>query len=101
VEVLLLEDLLVKPPQGLVLVGGVLLHALASTGVVVVLAGLWFVLHLGAVGDKVFATSIVEVAILGLATPLIQVVIVEPHEPIGNKCQLLIPKALNLLLCDR
>lgn len=55
-EVLLLERLLVKPPLRLVLAVGVLMLALASTGVMVTLAGLWLA---GEVGDEVVEVAAV------------------------------------------
>jgi hypothetical protein len=98
VEVLLLEHLLVKPPLGLMLIGGVLMLSLALTSVVVTLVDLQLALHIGVVGDKLVGVSIVEAAILGPAITLVHVVVVELCEASGNTCQLLIPKALNLLL---
>jgi hypothetical protein len=68
-EILLLETILVKPPLELVLTGGVLMLALAPTGVVVVLAGLHLAFHLAAVGDEVIRVSIIEPTILDHTMP--------------------------------
>jgi hypothetical protein len=47
---------------------------------------------------KVISLSIAS--ILGPTMLPVQMVIVKPSEPTGNKRQLFIPKALHLLLCD-
>ena len=72
--------------------------ALVLTRVVVALAILRLALHLGLVGDEVVRISTVKAAILGPTTLPIHVVIVESCESTSNKRQLLVPKALNLLL---
>jgi hypothetical protein len=96
-EVLLLERLLVEPSIGLVLTEGVLVLALAPARVVVVLANIRLAL-LRATSDEVVRVTTVVASILGPTTPLIQVVVVEPREPTGHKRQLLVSKALHLLL---
>ena len=90
--VVLLERVLIKPPLGLVLAGGVLALAIAPTGVVLVLATLKLVLLLGAVGDEVVGVTAVVATLLASATPPVQAVVVKPHKPTGHKHQLLIPK---------
>ena len=80
------------------LAGGVLY--LAPTRVMVARARLRFAL-LGAAGNEVVEISTVVAFVLGPATPSAHTVVVEPLEPAGHKCQLLIPKALHLLLCTR
>jgi hypothetical protein len=98
-EALLLERLLVEPPYRSVLAGGVLVLALAPTGVEVALAILWLAL-LGEAGDEVVGVTIVVASILRSAMPPVQTIVVKLLEPVGNKRQLLIPKDLHLLLCD-
>jgi hypothetical protein len=98
-EVLLLECLLVEPPLGLVLVGGVLALSLASTRVVVALSSLRLTI-LGETSDEVVRVTVVITSILVLATPHVLAVVVKPREPAGHKHQLLILKALHLLLYD-
>ena len=93
--VLPLEHLHVKASLRLVLCEGVL--ALAPTRVIVVQASLQLAL-LGADGDEVVEVAVVEASILRPATPLAHILVVEPREPTGHKRQLLIPKALHLLL---
>jgi hypothetical protein len=95
VEVLLLEHLL---SNLYLIIGRVLTLSLALTNVVVALVDVQLALHIGLVGNKLVGVSIVEAAILDRAMPPIHVVVVELHEATGNKWQLLIPKALNLLL---
>jgi hypothetical protein len=97
-KVLLLECLLVASSLELVLAGGVL--ALAPTKVMVARARLRFAL-LGAAGNEVAGIATVVASVLGPATPPAHTVVVEPHEPAGHKCQLLISKTLHLLLCNR
>jgi hypothetical protein len=97
-KVLLLERLLVESSLGLVLVGGVL--ALVPTRVMVVRARLRFAL-LGAAGNEVVGIATVVASVLGPATLPAHTVVVEPREPDGHKCQLLIPKDLHPLLCNR
>jgi hypothetical protein len=87
-------------PPGLVLARGVLPLALAPTRVVVAWASLGLVL-LGATGIEVLGVTVVEASILGPTTLSVLVVVVESREPGGHKRQLLIPKALHLLLYDR
>jgi hypothetical protein len=58
-DLALLEILLVKPPLGLVLAGGVVVLVLALTRVVVVLADLRLSLHLRVASDEVVRISIV------------------------------------------
>ena len=96
--VLLLERLPVKASHRLVPAGGVLLLALVSTRMVA-WASLLLAL-LGETSDKVVEVATVVASILQSATPPSHTVVVEPCEPTGHKCQLLIPKALHLLLCD-
>jgi hypothetical protein len=97
-KVLLLERLLVKSSLGLVLAGGVL--ALAPTRVMVEQAKLRFALPRAADNVVVRITTVVT-SILGPATSSAHTVVVEPREPAGHKCQVLISKALHLLLCNR
>jgi hypothetical protein len=97
-KVLLLECLLAKSSLGLVLAEGVL--ALAPTRVMVTRARLRFAC-LGAAGIQVIGIATVVASVLGPATPPTHTVVVEPREPAGHKCQLLNPKALHLLLCNR
>jgi hypothetical protein len=56
---------------------------------------------LGATIDEVIRGASVVASILWPAMPLVLVVVIEPREPTGHKHQLLIPKTLHLLLCDR
>jgi hypothetical protein len=58
-DLALLEILLVKPPLGLVLAGGVVVLVLALTRVVVVLADLRLSLHLRVASDEVVRIAIV------------------------------------------
>jgi hypothetical protein len=99
-EVLLIECLLVEPPPRLVLARGVLSLALTPTRMVVAWASLRLAL-LRATDDEVVGVIAVEASILLLATLSVLVVVVGSREPAGHKCQLLIPEALHLLLCDR
>lgn len=73
---------------------------LAPTRVVVARASLLLAL-LGATSDEVVRVASVDASILWPAMPLVLVVVMEPREPNGHKHQLLIPKTLHLLLCDR
>jgi hypothetical protein len=98
--VLLLECLLVVAPHEFVLAREVLVLALAPTRVVVTLASHRLAI-LGAASDEVVGVATVEASFLGPTTPSVLAVIVEPREPTGNKRQLLIPKALHMLLYDR
>jgi hypothetical protein len=98
-EVLLLERLLIESSLILVLAGGVLPLALAPTRMVVARASLLLAL-LGATGDKVVKVTIVVASVLRLATWSTHTFVVEPCEPTSHKHQLLIPKALHLLLYD-
>jgi hypothetical protein len=82
------------------LIRGMLTLVLTPTRVVVSGASLLFTL-LGATGDEVVRVTIVEAPILRPATPLIRAVVVKPCEPTGYKHQLLIPKALHMLLYYR
>jgi hypothetical protein len=52
-------------------------------------------------GDEVVEVIVVKAYILGPTTPLVLAVVVKLREPTSNKCQLLIPKRLHLLLYDR
>jgi hypothetical protein len=79
---------------------GVLLLALVPTRVVITRASLLLSL-LGTTSDEVVEVTVVEASILRPTTPPILAVVVQLHEPAGHKCQLLIPKAFHLLLCDR
>jgi hypothetical protein len=97
-KVLLLERLLIESSLGLVLAGRVL--ALVLTRVMVARARLRFAL-LGAAGNEVVGIAIVVASVLGPAMPSAHTVVVELREPDGHKCQLLIPKALHLLLYNR
>jgi hypothetical protein len=97
-KVLLLECLLVESSLGLVFARGVL--AFAPTRVMVMRARLLFAL-LGAAGNEVVGIATVLASDLGPAMPLAHTVVVEPREPADHKCQLLVPKALHLLLCNR
>jgi hypothetical protein len=97
-KVLLLERLLVESSVGLVLARGVL--ALAPTRVMVMRAGLRLA-FLGVAGNEVVGIATGLASVLRPAMPPAHTVVVEPHEPVGHKCQLLIPKALHLLLCDK
>jgi hypothetical protein len=54
-------------------------------------AGLLFAL-LGAAGNEVVGIITVIASVLGPATPLAHTIVVEPREPAGHKCQLLIPR---------
>jgi hypothetical protein len=74
--------------------------ALVPTRVVISRASLLLSL-LGATGDEVVEVTVVEASILRPATLPVLAVVVEPREPASHKCQLLIPKAFHLLLCDR
>jgi hypothetical protein len=97
-KVLLLERLLIESSLGLVLAGGVL--ALVSTRVMVTRARLRFAL-LGATHNEVVWIAIVVASVLGPATSPVHTIVVEPREPASHKWQILIPKALHLLLCIR
>jgi hypothetical protein len=97
-KVLILERLLVESSLGLVLAGGVL--ALAPTRVMVARARLLFAL-LGAAGNEVVGIATIVAFVLGPTTPPTHTVVVEPREPAGHNCQLLIAKALHLLLYNR
>jgi hypothetical protein len=88
-KVLLLECLLVESSLGLVLAGGAL--ALALTRVMVARARLRFAL-LGAAGNEVVGIATVVASVLGHTMPPAHTVVVEPREPAGHKCQLLIPR---------
>jgi hypothetical protein len=95
---ILLQRLLVESSLRLVL-GGVLALVLALAGVVLI--GGVLVL-LGAVGDEVVRISTVVASLLRTTTtPAIQVVVVKPREPTDDQHQLVVPKGLQLLLCDR
>jgi hypothetical protein len=97
-KVLLLEHLLVESSLGLLLVGGVL--ALAPTRVMPARARLRLA-FLREASNEVVGIAIVVASVLRPAMPLAHTVVVEPSELAGHKCQLVIPKALHLLLCDR
>jgi hypothetical protein len=98
-EVLLLERLLVESSLILVLAGGVLSLALAPTRVVVMRTSLLLAL-LGATGDKVVKVAIVVTSVPRPAMWQTHTFVVEPRESTSHKHQLLIPKALHLLLYD-
>jgi hypothetical protein len=87
-ELLLLERLLVRPPLGLMLAKGMLPLALVPTRVLT-RASLSLSLH------RATSDEVVRVATVVL------VVVVELRELAGHKRQLLIPKTLHLLFCDR
>jgi hypothetical protein len=98
-EVLLLECLLVETFLQLVLVGGVLTLFLALARVMLAREAL---VLLGAMGDEVVGVSTVIASFLQtLTTPVVQAVVVKPQKPADDQCQLVIPKSLQLLLCDR
>jgi hypothetical protein len=63
-------------------------------------AGLLLALHIRASDDEVVRVATIKASIHGPATQRIHAVVVEPRELASNKCQLLIPKALHLLLYD-
>jgi hypothetical protein len=92
----LLERLFVESFHGLILTRGVLPLALPSTRVVM-RASLRLSL-LGATSNEVIRVTVVEASIPRPTTPLVLAVVVEPGEPAVHKCQLLIPKALHMLL---
>ena len=93
----LLDRLLVEAALGLVLAGGVVTLVLVLAGVVLVGEGLL----LGAVRDKVVRISTSIASLLRATTAsAVQTVVVKPREPTDDECQLIIPKRLQLLLCD-
>jgi hypothetical protein len=97
-EVLLLQHLLVESSLRLVL-GGVLALVLALARVVLVEGVL---VLLGAVGDEVVRISTAVASFLRTTTTsAIQAVVVKPREPANDQRQLVVPKTLHLLLCDR
>jgi hypothetical protein len=96
-KVLLLERLLIESSLGLVLPRGVL--SLALTRVMVEQSRLCLAFF-GTASNKVVRTATVVALVLGPATAPAHTVVVEPRESVGHKCQLLIPKALHLLLYD-
>jgi hypothetical protein len=99
----LLEELLyrhlVKTSLRLVLAGGVPVLVLALARVILVggvLVLLW------AVGYKVVRISTAIASFLRTTTMLmIQEVVVKPRKPTDDQHQLVVPKSLQLLLCDR
>lgn len=102
-DVLLLDVLLVEAT--LLILGLMLVLVLAGVVLVVgvlvrvILAGVMLVL-LGAVGDVVVGVTTPKASFLWTTTtPVIQAVVVEPQESDDDKCQLIIPKRLHLLLC--
>ena len=93
----LLDRLLVETALGLVLARGVVALILALARVVLVDEGLL----LGAVRDEVVRISTSIASLLRATTAsAVQTVVVKPREPTDDECQLIIPKRLQLLLCD-
>ena len=78
---------------------GVLLLALHPTKVVVTWGTLFLAFFRETINEVVRVTIVVA-SFLGHTMSLIQAVVVEPCEPTSHKRQLLIPKALHLLLYD-
>jgi hypothetical protein len=98
-KVLLLEGVLIESSLWLVLAGGVLALVLALARVILV-GGVLVLLRI--VGDEVVRVSTSVASILRTTTtPVIQAVVVKPREPADDQYQLVVPKGLQLLLCDR
>ena len=98
-EVLLLERLLIESSLQLVLAGGVLVLVLVPAEVELARGVL---VLLGAVGNKVVGVSTAVASFLRTpSTSMVQAVVMKPRKPADDQCQLIVPKSLQLLLCDR